>query len=94
MKHLKYRLSCIRQLWLWVFGKSTHNNITDECCPDFSCCNSELKEPFKNRIRYALKVPFWHISYNIKIWKDNREYEKNKKMKYTDFYKNRFNKVI
>jgi len=30
------------QLKEWVKGNSIHNDIDDECCPDFSCCDSKL----------------------------------------------------
>lgn len=26
----------------WINGRSEHNIIDDECCPDFSCCNPDL----------------------------------------------------
>ena len=32
----------IDQLLKWVQGESIHNDERDECCPDFSCCNSEM----------------------------------------------------
>ena len=28
----------------WVSGKSQHNIIDNECCPDFSCCYPDLFE--------------------------------------------------
>lgn len=31
------------QLNEWVKGNSLHNDIDEECCPDFSCCNEILK---------------------------------------------------
>lgn len=31
----------IEQIRLWVDGESVHNDETDECCPDFSCCKPE-----------------------------------------------------
>lgn len=31
-----------KQLDLWLKGEPWHNSITDECCPDFSCCRPEL----------------------------------------------------
>ena len=31
------------QLNEWVKGNSIHNDIDDECCPDFSCCNKQVK---------------------------------------------------
>lgn len=33
------------QLVRWVQGDSICPNDHDECCPDFSCCNPELKAP-------------------------------------------------
>lgn len=30
------------QLTEWVKGNSIHNEVDDECCPDFSCCQPEL----------------------------------------------------
>lgn len=70
------KLSVYKQLILWVCGKSIHNHITDECCPDFSCCEPQLKEPFIKRLKYALKYPFWDIKYNYKVWRENRRYSK------------------
>ena len=32
----------IQQLDLWVEGMSLHNQETDTCCPDFSCCGGQL----------------------------------------------------
>lgn len=32
----------IEQLDKWLAGDSIHNDETDECCPDFSCCMPEL----------------------------------------------------
>ena len=29
------------QLEQWVKGKSIHNPVRGECCPDFSCCHPE-----------------------------------------------------
>lgn len=39
-----YHERCIDQLNKWVDGKSIHNNIDAECCPDFSCCGSPLQD--------------------------------------------------
>lgn len=33
-----YQLSALQQNELWLNGVSVHNPLTDECCPDFSCC--------------------------------------------------------
>jgi hypothetical protein len=40
-----YQYRCIVQLERWVNGKSKHNKIDGECCPDFSCCMPGLMEP-------------------------------------------------
>lgn len=37
------------QLDMWLIGKSIHNNVDDECCPDFSCCNKKMKTSKKIR---------------------------------------------
>ena len=37
-----YRERVISQTTLWFNGKSLHNDIDGECCPDFSCCEPEL----------------------------------------------------
>lgn len=35
----------------WVNGKSIHNEVDNECCPDFSCCVPSLFEKKRsNRI--------------------------------------------
>lgn len=26
----------------WAMGKPYHDRVTDECCPDFSCCYPDL----------------------------------------------------
>ena len=33
------------QLKEWVSGNPIHNQVEDECCPDFSCCKPELLSP-------------------------------------------------
>ena len=33
------------QLDLWVAGQSVHRDETNECCPDFSCCNKDVSTP-------------------------------------------------
>jgi hypothetical protein len=33
----------------WVNGNPQHNTVDDECCPDFSCCNSNLFEPDRTK---------------------------------------------
>jgi hypothetical protein len=48
-----YKERGLDQLNHWCNGESIHNEIDDECCPDFSCCNpeintaQELKEAFR-----------------------------------------------
>jgi len=32
------------QLVDWMNGISKHNNIDDECCPDFTCCANILPD--------------------------------------------------
>lgn len=31
------------QLVQWVLGNNVHNHERDECCPDFSCCQTRYK---------------------------------------------------
>lgn len=40
---LRYRERAAVQLDSWVVGRSIHNEIDDECCPDFSCCNPAIR---------------------------------------------------
>ena len=40
-----YRARVLRQTRMWAMGWPSHNNVDDECCPDFSCCNPDLFEP-------------------------------------------------
>lgn len=40
------------QLDLWVQGDSRHNNETDECCPDFSCCKPDSLVDVDTRKRF------------------------------------------
>lgn len=39
-----YRERARSQALSWAMGNSYHNNIDDECCPDFSCCHPDLFE--------------------------------------------------
>lgn len=41
------------QLEYWVKGVSVHNEVDDECCPDFSCCNKKMNTPKEVRERFA-----------------------------------------
>ncbi len=45
--------SIAHQLAEWVAGRSWHNTVRDECCPDFSCCNSQVSTPLDVRQRFA-----------------------------------------
>jgi hypothetical protein len=49
IKGKTYKERCTDQLNKWVDGNPIHNNIDNECCPDFSCCKSELLQPRKIR---------------------------------------------
>jgi len=44
----EYQKRALKQSEDWVNGKSTHNTVDDECCPDFSCCMPHLFE--RNRL--------------------------------------------
>lgn len=52
-KNSSYRFRAEFQLDLWRRGQPVHNDIDNECCPDFSCCrgkvymaNDKLREMF------------------------------------------------
>lgn len=55
------------QLDNWIEGRSYHNPIRDECCPDFSCCdpsihtNQELKNKFKQSVVDNNELDQWNI---------------------------------
>ena len=44
-----YKDRCNHQLIEWVNGNPIHNDIDDECCPDFSCCKPEFLQPLEIR---------------------------------------------
>jgi hypothetical protein len=46
----------------WLKGSPRHNQIDDECCPDFSCCVPELLAPMEVR----------QIFYNAELKGDNK----------------------
>lgn len=51
-KHrIQYQEVVARQLDDWVVGRPWHNKEFDECCPDFSCCDSPIA-PFSVRLRF------------------------------------------
>lgn len=40
-----YKERCDKQLCGWVKGNPVHNDVDDECCPDFSYCQPDLLQP-------------------------------------------------
>ncbi len=48
------------QLKEWVKGNPVHNDVDDECCPDFSCCNPKLLVGTEHRRIFQAAV---HISW-------------------------------
>lgn len=36
----------------WVCGESVHNDEDDVCCPDFSCCNTNVDTSHFERKRF------------------------------------------
>jgi hypothetical protein len=51
-------LSRIKQGVEWIKGNSLHNPITDECTPDFSCCEPNIITAMsrEERIEYFVKM--------------------------------------
>ena len=49
-----YQQRVIAQGLQWVAGESVHNEVDNECCPDFSCCTPALFEtdPAKRKAEY------------------------------------------
>lgn len=39
---------------LYVCGISIHNNYTDECVSDFSCCCRDIHNPIGKRLEFFL----------------------------------------
>jgi hypothetical protein len=37
-----YRERARIQMLAWAQGRSYHEPVNDECCPDFSCCRPDL----------------------------------------------------
>lgn len=57
IKGNSYKERAAYQLDEWVKGNSIHNDVDDECCPDFSCCNPNLLQPKEIRETFkALKI--------------------------------------
>lgn len=46
---------CQFQLEEWVKGNSIHNDVDEQCCPDFSCCRKNVNTPVEKRQEY-LKI--------------------------------------
>lgn len=44
MSDQQYRERHKAQALKWAMGQPYHNNVDDECCPDFSCCYPDLFE--------------------------------------------------
>jgi hypothetical protein len=40
----QYRERARAQALSWAMGRSYHNRVDGECCPDFSCCHPDLFE--------------------------------------------------
>ena len=39
-----YKERAHAQMLAWAEGRPYHENVNDECCPDFSCCFPDLYE--------------------------------------------------
>ena len=64
-----YRDRNKRQLYLWLSGISEHNQVDDECCPDFSCCvpslfTKDYNERMKTLMFYNLHKAYDDLSEN------------------------------
>jgi hypothetical protein len=44
MSSQEYQDRVRNQTVKWAMGFPYHNNIDNECCPDFSCCQPDLFE--------------------------------------------------
>lgn len=52
-----YQHRVIRQTLQWVNGRSVHNDVDDECCPDFSCCHPDMFEQDQaRRVDYMTRL--------------------------------------
>ena len=47
-----YKERCEKQLSEWAKGNSVHNDVDDECCPDFSCCDKNINTPIAQRKQF------------------------------------------
>jgi hypothetical protein len=48
-----YKERCDNQLKEWAKGNAIHNNVDNECCPDFSCCCPELLSTKEDRYKFV-----------------------------------------
>ena len=48
------------QLKKWLDGESVCNKIDGECCPDFSCCKPQMKQPTE------VRRTFFHASEEVR----------------------------
>lgn len=48
-----YRRRSDEQLAQWLEGDPRHNDVDEECCPDFSCCQPDLLAPRETREAFA-----------------------------------------
>lgn len=48
---MKKRLSYHLQNAFWLIGINIHNTITDECTPNFNCCE-DIYSTFSSRLKY------------------------------------------
>lgn len=48
-ERLRYLDLCVQQILAWHNGRRFHHPMTNECCPDFSCCHPELYEQDENK---------------------------------------------
>ncbi len=71
-----YKKRCTHQLNEWVKDESIHNNVDNECCPDFSCCTPdiitslEIREAFRDVHKKAQAEEFnpdYHPHYDAEM---------------------------
>jgi len=67
-------LRSYEQLVDWMNGISKHNEIDDECCPDFTCCTNILPDD-----QDAKRLVYEHFM--EQHWKEIRNYKINKILK-------------
>jgi hypothetical protein len=60
-EHRQYQERVRQQTLAWAQGRPYHNNLDDECCPDFSCCQPALFET-DEAARWAL----YHVEHGGK----------------------------